>query len=64
MNDFTKEELEHLLSDCWSAGANYPGLFDKLKSMIENYCDHELAMVFSVTKGRILRCLKCERVFN
>ena len=42
MNDFTKDELECLLSDHWSCGANFPGLYDKLnsmkiKAMIEDY---------------------------
>lgn len=37
MNDFTKEELERLLSDHWSSGANFPGLYDKIKYMIDNH---------------------------
>ncbi len=41
MNDFTKEELEALRNDHWFCGANFPGLYVKLTSMIDNYCDHE-----------------------
>jgi hypothetical protein len=36
MNDFTKEELQILLNDHWSCGANYPGLYNKIKFMISN----------------------------
>ena len=46
MNDFTKEELQDLLSTigavrvytdtpCWDEE-----LFNKIQSMIDNYCDH------------------------
>ena len=41
MSDFTKEELEELLM--WSsylAGCN-PVLVNKIKSAIDNYCEHE-----------------------
>lgn len=40
MNDFTKEELEWLQSDHWSCGANFEGLYEKLQSLIDNYCEH------------------------
>ncbi len=41
MNNFTKEELEELIM--WSsylAGCN-PNLVNKIRSMIDNYCEHE-----------------------
>jgi hypothetical protein len=37
MNDFTKDELQYLLSAYWTSDSTFPGLLDKLKSMIENY---------------------------
>jgi hypothetical protein len=51
MNDFTKEELKFLL--CWGVDSceiknvetfennKEMDIFNKIKSMIENYCDHE-----------------------
>lgn len=50
MNDFTKEELENLVSwgevytefgISWS-DKNHRPLINKIKSMIDNYCDHEI----------------------
>lgn len=49
MNDFTKEELEKLRDGLnyavgnpygFTADSIYP-LYDKIKSLIENYCEHE-----------------------
>lgn len=39
MNDFTKVELEYLLS-CPSVGC-YDGLLNKIQAKIDNYCKHE-----------------------
>lgn len=51
MNDFTKEELKMLLGgiSLWmeeiafmeSKGDPYDCLYMKIKSMIDNYCDHK-----------------------
>jgi hypothetical protein len=47
MNDFTKEELESLLSSIgtvrvYTEIGNYEeGLYIKIQSMIDRYCDHE-----------------------
>jgi hypothetical protein len=46
MNQFTKEELKELMYGLW-CDAKHTGkirnknLYDKLKSMIDNYCDHK-----------------------
>lgn len=57
MNNFTKEELEELLSNHWSCGANHEGLYDKLQSMIDSYCEHQYkATGFS---EEICQCVKC-----
>jgi len=66
VNDFTKEELLEILNgmdDYYLANSGIK-IGEKLQSMIDNYCVHELAVVLNVTQGRILRCIKCERVFN
>jgi len=47
MNDFTKKELEELLKD-YQRGCTYQGynanskLVDKLRFMINNYCERDL----------------------
>jgi hypothetical protein len=50
MNDFTKDELENILCHLsYSVGQdtydedsiNMPGLYNKVSSMIDNYCEHE-----------------------
>ena len=64
VNDFTKEELEVLISNHWECGANYPGLYDKIQSMIDNYCDHPepYRMMYGAT---ILDyCDKCKHIFK
>lgn len=57
MSDFTKEELEEVLM--WSnhlAGCS-PSLVNKLRSMIENYCEHEWQE--SIHDSDINICIKC-----
>lgn len=64
MNDFTKEELECLLSNHWSCGANYEGLYNKIQFLIDNYCEHEY-MVFLAEQNNepfILKCSKCHEL--
>lgn len=63
MNDFTKEELKHLLESCEQL-RNECGhdndLIDKLQSMIDNYCEHEWVFYIS-PRGNIVICNKCNR---
>lgn len=73
MNEFTKEELKeikygicHLISEgsCDSQWNNDVKILkEKIQSMIENYCEHSLALLWD-HNGRTLKCLKCEKVFN
>jgi len=59
-DDFTKEELECLISNHWECGANHPGLYDKIKSMIDNYkCDHESDGFCYTSYPPQNRCKKC-----
>lgn len=47
MDEFTKEELEHILFGLqdWCSPAStlsyYSNLKNKIESMIDNYCEHE-----------------------
>jgi hypothetical protein len=65
MNDFTKEEL-FSISDClrmayksgFDAGNDLPTAYhcyDKIQSMIDNYCDH----TWTDGGGNIIHCGKC-----
>lgn len=58
MNDFTKEELEQIYYHM----ENEPQqIMDKVKSMIENYCEHEF--IFTINDSKV-RCYRCEKVLN
>lgn len=64
MNDFTKEELQHLHDavreyDCtdWQ-----DDLAEKLQSMIDNYCEHEKMEFDGDVYG--YSCKKCEEQFT
>lgn len=66
MNDFTKEELEALLSAIkvvWVADGTEieDKLFEKLQSMIDNYCEHDLYETSSLV-SHCCKCGKCEMV--
>jgi hypothetical protein len=55
MNDFTKEELESIylsVSDYWYEDP----LLDKIRSMIDDYCEHdgEIGKYYPAEK-----CMKC-----
>lgn len=54
MNQFTKEELQYLAS-CPSVGCREV-LINKIKSMIDNYCEHEWK---TNIYDYILYCQKC-----
>lgn len=67
MNDFTKEELEHL-STCISLtlsngyfpfGETGNDLYKKIQSIIDNYCDHE-----SEPYPQEICCIKCQRTLG
>lgn len=69
MNDFTKEELEDILS--WGDVYNEFGqsfayelnkpLLDKIQSMIDNYCEHEWKHRYDVSEyDECLKCGSCE----
>jgi hypothetical protein len=60
MNDFTKEELMIFIYYEEQANGQSP-LYDKIKSMIENYCEHES---YRKDEWMICICNKCHKVFD
>lgn len=70
MNDFTKEELQKLFD--WSVSRakvintvdfereGSGRLFDKIKSMIDNYCEHELDNSCCGCSMRSIYCTQCD----
>lgn len=69
MNDFTKEELQYMAEaiDMWFKGfdGELPEkIYLKLKSMIDNYCEHELT-TGCPTCAHIsdFVCVKCDKEF-
>lgn len=68
MNDFTKEELEHLYQMASDACGDYnePDLTykvrDKIQSLIENYCEHEWTFLRYIDDdGGYSVCFKCKK---
>ena len=69
MNDFTQEELEDIFTCVHSfklasirGGFNYyDNLNDKIKSMIDNYCEHEWN---TNPYNYVLHCQKCGRTIK
>ena len=68
MNEFTKEELEHIF-DSVHADAKYYGdehiahpILDKLELMIRNYCEHPERTYNRKTGQRI--CPHCDDYFG
>lgn len=58
MNDFTKEELEQIYFHL----ENEPiELGKKIKSMIENYCDHEWENPCCGCPNSACICIKCDK---
>lgn len=62
MNDFTKEELQMLihgihLSIDEHTQHRYATLYNKIQSMIDNYCEHNRTQ----TKLGVTVCLDCNR---
>ena len=68
MNDFTKAELldiQFVLEDwyrheCKKDKAPHDKLFKKIKSMVDNYCEHDFQPVLG--QFQIESCHKCMRV--
>ena len=66
MNEFTKEELEELMH-CVYAYRDLcdedveDNLCDKLKFMIDNYCEHDYRIVTDLDH---LKCVKCSKYFS
>lgn len=65
MNDFTKEELQQLVK--WATtdidlnpSALEVTLFDKIQSMIDNYCEHEDVGECGICGVTI--CCNCEKM--
>jgi len=67
MNDFTREELKELMYGLYYR-AKHDGrmedknkiLWNKLQSMVDNYCEHHLCNVDK--KYNPLRCCKCQKI--
>ena len=64
MNHFTKEELAQIVTWATTDVDLNPSklevsLFEKIQSMLENYCDHELK-IFNSFKDI---CIKFQRIF-
>lgn len=63
MNDFTKEELENILSwaDVYTEFGqswvyqNQKELIDKVQAMIDNYCEHDMRYA----SGEFSQCENC-----
>ncbi len=62
MNDFTKEELEHILYAYKSCDISaVRGLKNKLQFMIDNYCIHNERVATSDENGHMLvMCGRCD----
>lgn len=68
MNDFTKEELEFVFQfmiQCGSRGnlSKYNDVLVKLKSLIDNYCEHEKATTIH-PGDTVLICNNCETILS
>lgn len=64
MNDFTKEELEILRDFCISnitGNKPYMYLFDKIQSLINNYCEHGGVIEVDYPAEK---CMKCGKMWK
>lgn len=85
MNDFTKEELKELMYGlyCMSKldrNMVNPNLYEKIESIIDNYCEHESDgkdyypglydkvcssdEIRAIDLNRVKKCIKCYRYFE
>lgn len=64
MNDFTKEELESIWrwADAHSDKEWYKNLSEKIRPMIDNYCEHSKMEFDGDTYG--YSCKNCEKQFT
>jgi len=62
LNEFTKEELK-LAHEYLCGNPRTWKLADKIQSMIDEYCDHSLRLIFAPEKGCSLDCSKCKKAF-
>ena len=66
MNNFTKDELETLLCGLSHLDEINPDsevlLTNKIKSMIETYCEHEWNAAYAGHQGNHFKCHKCDKV--
>jgi hypothetical protein len=60
MNEFTKEELEDLRDAVFISGKPIE-LYDKLQSLLDNYCEHKKEHVF-YTESNMGICKKCGQI--
>jgi len=61
MNDFTKEELETLNGAIICHGCEGDELHLKIKSLIDNYCEHEWENICCQCTLDKIYCHKCEK---
>lgn len=68
MNDFTKEELEKIMSAIDGLvfskfyAADTQAIYSKIQSMIDNYCDHEF--IFRTDSPHFfMMCSKCDKIY-
>ena len=64
MTDFTKEELEEIIDTFDFIEKLVPHewkteLKDKIQSMIDNYCEHEISVTMSMRDKTFVDCTKC-----
>ena len=66
MNDFTKEELLWLYDEIYHVIEQYEyederaySTRDKLKSMIDNYCEHTMEIIINENDVIVSQCPKC-----
>jgi hypothetical protein len=63
MNDFTKEELQHLLHLCSSIPIDDIILIHKLRQMIDDYCEHKRCGL-GECNNYPEECLRCNKKCN
>jgi hypothetical protein len=61
MNDFTKEEL--ILLKSLSEHRGTMKLINKIQSMLDNHCNHNLA-IYIGPNGTKVSCQKCKKEFQ
>lgn len=67
MNDFTKDELQSIWrwADAYSDKEWYRNLAQKIRPMIDNYCEHEEKETVQIPAAKSIfqnRCKKCRRL--